>query len=50
MRMELLMGKTMIEKIDPKKYQVEILPIRDRFKKEWGILSINFVRVTRRGS
>jgi len=43
-------AKTMIEKIDPKKYQVEILPIRDRFKKEWGILSINFVRVTRRGS
>jgi predicted O-methyltransferase YrrM len=38
-------AKAVIEKIDPSLYSVEILPIRDRFKKEWGVLSINFVRV-----
>ncbi len=38
-------AKSVIEKIDRSKFDVKILPIRDRFKKEWGVLSINFVYV-----
>ena len=39
--------KTIIEKIDRNKYNVEILPIQDRFNKDWGTLKINFVQVTK---
>lgn len=39
--------KPLVEKIDRMKYNVEILPIQDRFKKDWGTLTINFVKVTR---
>lgn len=38
-------AKAVVEKIDRSKFDVKILPIRDRFKKKWGVLSINFVRV-----
>lgn len=38
--------KKIIEAIDRNKYNVEILPIQDKFKKDWGILKINFVKVT----
>lgn len=37
--------KQVVEQIDRKEYRVEILPRRDRFKKPWGVLSINFVKV-----
>ena len=39
-------AKAVVEKIDRNKFDVKILPIRDQFKKEWGILSINFVKVS----
>jgi len=37
--------KKVIEKINKIKFNVEILPIQDKFIKRWGILKINFVRV-----
>ena len=37
--------KKVIEKIDKIKFNVEILPVQDKFIKKWGILKINFVRV-----
>lgn len=40
--------KRVIENIDKEHYLVEILPIQDIFKKDWGILKINFVKVTRK--
>lgn len=40
--------KAVVESIDINKYQVNILPIQDSFKKDWGILKINFVKVTRK--
>ena len=40
-------AKPVVEKIDRKKYRVEVLPIQDRFKKHDGILLINFVKVRR---
>ena len=39
--------KKVIEGIDRTKFEVEILPIQDKFEKEWGILEINFVKVKR---
>lgn len=41
--------KKTIEKIDKKLFDVVILPVQDKFKKDWGTLTINFVRVTRKG-
>ncbi len=38
--------KKVIESLDKQKYNVEILPIQDKFKKDWGVLEINFVKVT----
>jgi len=40
--------KPIVEMIDPKEYDVTILPRRDRFLKTWGILSINVVQVEKR--
>jgi len=40
--------KRVIEKIDKTKFNVEILPIQDKFIKKWGILKINFVKVQKR--
>jgi predicted O-methyltransferase YrrM len=37
--------KEVIEGIDKTKFKVTILPIQDKFKKKWGILKINFVKV-----
>jgi predicted O-methyltransferase YrrM len=39
--------KPIIEKLDRQKYYVEILPIQDTFRKDWGILKINLVKVTK---
>ena len=39
--------KRVIEGIDKTKFEVKILPIQDKFKKEWGILKINFVQVNK---
>lgn len=38
-------AKKVVDAIDKMKYEVKILPIQDKFKKEWGILKINFVQV-----
>jgi len=40
--------KRVVEGIDKTKFEVTILPIQDEFKKEWGILTINFVQVKKR--
>lgn len=40
--------KKIIEEIDRETFEVEILPVQDTFKKEWGLLKINFVRVSRK--
>ncbi len=40
--------KKLVEEMDRNKFNVEILPIQDRFKKDWGTLKINFVKVTRK--
>ena len=37
--------KKVVDAIDKTKYEVTILPIQDKFKKEWGTLTINFVQV-----
>ena len=39
-------AKPIVDKIDRMKYKVEILSPQDKFKKDWGILKINFVKVT----
>jgi hypothetical protein len=41
-------AKPIIERIDVTKYDVQVLPIQDRFKKEWGTLIINFVSVRKK--
>lgn len=40
--------KKIIEEIDRSEFQVEVLPIQDTFKKSWGTLKINFVKVSRK--
>jgi predicted O-methyltransferase YrrM len=40
--------KRIVEGIDPKEFAVSILPRKDRFRKTWGVLSINFVRVEKK--
>jgi hypothetical protein len=40
--------KKIIEGIDTDKFESKILPIQDKFKKDWGTLKINFVKVTRK--
>lgn len=39
--------KKVIENIDRSKYNVKILPIQDKFKKDWEVLKINFVKVNK---
>jgi predicted O-methyltransferase YrrM len=41
-------AKPIIEGIDKDRFGVEILKPQDKFKKEWGILKINFVKVKRK--
>ena len=40
--------KKIIEDMDKSKFNVEILPVQDRFKKDWGLLKINFAKVIRK--
>lgn len=40
--------KSIIKDLDRHKYQVEILPIQDRFNKDWGLLTINIAKVSLR--
>lgn len=37
-----------VENLDKRKFKVEVLPPKDKFKKEWGILEINLVKVMKR--
>ncbi len=39
--------QTLIDNLDKTKFRAEILPIQDSFKKEWGVLKINFAKVRR---
>lgn len=41
-------SRKIIESLDRGKFKVEILFPKDKFRKEWGILEINFVKVTKR--
>jgi predicted O-methyltransferase YrrM len=40
--------KKIIESIDKNKFEVEILPIQDKFKRDWGTLKINFAKVIKK--
>ncbi len=40
--------KKIVDSINRKEFLVEILKPTDKFKKDWGILCINFVKVTKR--
>jgi len=40
--------KRIVESLDRQKFRVEILAPKDKFRKEWGTLEIQFVKVTRR--
>lgn len=40
--------KRIIDGLDRRRFKVEILPPKDKFKKEWGILEINLVKVMKR--
>lgn len=42
--------KEIIGNIDRTEFDVRILPIQDKFKKEWGVLKINFVQVKRKST
>lgn len=37
--------KTTVDKISRKKYNVQIIPIQDKFRKDWGVLTINLAQV-----
>ena len=37
-----------IDNLDPQKYKIEILEPTDKFKKDWGILKVNMVKVGRK--
>lgn len=39
--------QSFIDSLDRTKFKVEILPIQDSFKKEWGTLKINFATVVK---
>ncbi len=43
-------AKPIIENLDRNKYEVAILNPQDKFKKDWGVLEINFVRVQRKNT
>lgn len=40
--------KRIVDSLDRKDFSVEILPPTDEIKKEWGVLRINFVKVTKK--
>jgi len=40
--------KKIIESINKKEFSVEILQPTDEFKKEWGVLKINFIKVIKK--
>jgi len=40
--------KRIIDEMNKSEYQIEILPVQDTFRKEWGRLKINFVKVSKR--
>ena len=40
--------KRIIESIDRTKYDIKILPLQDKFRKEWGVLKINFIQISKR--
>jgi predicted O-methyltransferase YrrM len=40
----------LVDGLDRRRYRVEILDAEDRFSKEWGVLAIRMVRVSRRES
>lgn len=37
--------QSLIGKLDRSRFHVAILPIQDQFKKEWGVLKINFAKI-----
>lgn len=39
--------QNIIDVLDRTKFEVKVLPVQDKFKKDWGILKINFVQVKR---
>jgi len=41
-------AKAIVDGIDRKLFNVEVLEPQDRFKKDWGTLKINFAKVTRK--
>jgi len=41
-------AKKIIESIDDNRFTIKILSPRDSFKKDWGVLNINFVEVRRK--
>ena len=43
-------AKAVVDAIDRARYDVEVLAPQDRFKREWGVLKINFARVVRRNA
>lgn len=40
-------AKLVVDAIDTSKFKVDVLPIQDCFKNDWGILKVQFARVTR---
>ena len=40
-------AKGVVDAIDTTKFKVEVLPIQDRFRHDWGVFKIQFARVTR---
>ena len=40
-------AKTVVDAIDTSRFKVEVLPIQDCFHNDWGVLKIQFARVTR---
>jgi len=40
--------KTLIDNLNRDYWDVEILPVVDKFKKDWGVLEIRFVKIQRR--
>ena len=39
--------RSLIEKIDRSRFDIKILPIQDKYRKDWGVLKIKYVQVKR---
>jgi len=39
--------RSLIEKIDRSRFDINILPIQDKYRKDWGVLKIKYVQVKR---